>query len=76
METPRCKCHGVDMLFSRDTRYSAGGYWRCRVKNSERNKRWYTPEYGWRRYIGSERPRTLLKQRAQAAAELERLEAE
>lgn len=73
MDIPRCECHGEGMLWNKDTRYAAGGFWRCRVKNSERNARWYTPEYGWRRYIGSERPRTLLRQREQVVADLERL---
>lgn len=74
METPMCKCHGESMYFNKDPRYAAGGFWRCRVKNSERNRKWYTPEWGWRRYIGSERPRTLLRQREQIIAELDELE--
>lgn len=36
-----CVCHGSPMLWSRDTRYRAGGFWHCGVKARERFARWY-----------------------------------
>jgi len=37
-EPPRCHCHGERMRWSKDRRLPAGGYWRCRVRDSVRNK--------------------------------------
>ena len=36
-----CLCHGVDMIFQPDSRYRIGGFYRCRVKSREKNKRIY-----------------------------------
>ena len=30
-EVIKCKCHGEPMLWSKHPRYTAGGFWRCRV---------------------------------------------
>lgn len=31
--TPICKCHGEPAKWTKDNRYRAGGYWRCRMKH-------------------------------------------
>lgn len=37
-EAPACKCHDYPMLFNVDTRYRAGGFWRCTIKQRERSR--------------------------------------
>lgn len=38
--SPKCKCHGEPSLWHPDARYKAEGFWYCRVKNREANKKW------------------------------------
>ncbi|HET6914466.1 MAG TPA: hypothetical protein VFH56_00100 [Acidimicrobiales bacterium] len=39
--TPTCGCHGVEMYWNRDKRYSGGGFWRCRIRKKESARRRY-----------------------------------
>lgn len=39
--TPFCECHGEPMLWNKDVRYSAGGFWRCRPKDRARQQAIY-----------------------------------
>lgn len=41
-EWPTCDCHGAPMYWLRDSRYRAGGYFFCSVRDAERKSR---PEY-------------------------------
>lgn len=36
LNPPVCDCHGVEMLWNKDARYRAGGFWFCRPKHVER----------------------------------------
>lgn len=36
-----CECHDVPMLWHRDQRCKAGGYWHCRIKHQESSRRRY-----------------------------------
>ena len=38
---PSCDCHGVPMLWNKDPRYRAGGYWKCRIHKAESQRRAY-----------------------------------
>jgi hypothetical protein len=35
-----CKCRGEPMRWAKDARRSRGGYWRCKVKSQESDRRW------------------------------------
>ena len=35
MSERACECHGKPMRWETDARYTAGGYWRCRVRANE-----------------------------------------
>lgn len=43
-----CDCHGKAMRWDRDTRYTAGGFWRCRVKHNESQRKTYADLTGVR----------------------------
>lgn len=49
-ERPLCQCHGKPMVWNKDPRTKAGGFWRCLVKkiqsNIEPNKRYRQTEKG------------------------------
>ena len=34
--TPACECHGELMYWQKDSRYRAGGFWGCAVKQRDR----------------------------------------
>ena len=40
-DAPLCPCHSVLMLWNKDSRYRAGGYWKCRIRKSESQMRRY-----------------------------------
>jgi len=45
MDAPVCDCHGVPMLWNRNSNTSRGGFWRCRVKANEASRR-YRRQHG------------------------------
>jgi hypothetical protein len=42
----RCECHDEVMPWTSDSRYTAGGYWRCRVKREESRRKRYAERPG------------------------------
>lgn len=36
-----CACHGEELLWHRDSRYRAGGFWYCRITHQERARAKY-----------------------------------
>lgn len=42
-----CECHGEPQLWNRDPRYREGGYWVCRTRRSEQNKRHLPKKRAW-----------------------------
>ena len=36
-----CNCHNEQMGWQKDPRYTAGGYWFCRIKHAARMRRRY-----------------------------------
>lgn len=56
-----CECHGVEMWFHVDRRRKAGGYWRCKVREGERNQRRYWADpLAERRRVDDYRRRTRI----------------
>jgi hypothetical protein len=51
MTAELCKCHGEPMYWVKDSRYSAGGFWRCAATHrARRMARYYALEgvaYNW-----------------------------
>ena len=45
-QAPECACHGESMYWNANTRYLAGGYWRCRAKHREGERRRYAAKSG------------------------------
>ena len=76
-----CDCHGEPQRWNKDSRYQAGGFWRCRVTGREQNResyrrhrertnarqRAYHFERGWK----VRRLNDLKRQRDRITAELE-----
>lgn len=85
-----CECHGVEMLWHKDTRRRPGGYWRCRVVARERDRlrpeRPHDPEKRkasqlryWHKADGGyirARRRALAAERADIQAQLSQLDQE
>lgn len=46
MQSPQCSCHGEAMLWNKDARRKAGGYWKCRVKYRAARARYNESEKG------------------------------
>lgn len=57
MTAPLCDCHGEPMLWSRDSRYRAGGFWACRAKNRDACGRRYANDETRERYLAQKRRR-------------------
>jgi hypothetical protein len=64
-----CKCHGAEMVWRADNRpkYRAGGYWRCGIRELERQRVGY-PDWSGTRYnrklLTNRRSKALSRQRA------------
>ena len=89
--TPACQCHGLPMRWNKDSRYTAGGFWKC----AEHGRSYYRDRYAndagfssrtrarrierWHKpdgeYIQSRR-KELARQRAEIIARLAELEQE
>lgn len=39
-DRPRCECHGELMLWAKNPRYTAGGRWKCRRKDTQSSSLW------------------------------------
>lgn len=46
-DTPLCACHGVKMLWQKDRRCRAGGYWCCREKRWVYNQTRRSQRVAW-----------------------------
>ena len=69
-EVPNCKCHGEPMLWQKHPRYTAGGYWHCRIKNRARLNAYYYSMPGTaynRRLLLGRRSKALKRMKARAA---------
>jgi hypothetical protein len=67
---PLCGCHGEPMRFNKDPRYRIGGWWKCRVKENESDKKRYEELSGLaysRRLLLNRRAVALYRRRKRTA---------
>ena len=58
VDTKTCECHGVPKVWAKDPRKKRGGFWRCTIKNQERQSAYSRSKKGRtraRRYDSSKK---------------------
>lgn len=74
MDAPLCKCHNEPLLWNRDQRYRAGGFWKCRIHRRKIDKDRY--EKDPRSKIVATKRAKLRRQRVRVLDKLARLKEE